>query len=126
VSGVSRKALFKNLLLKTADVIQKPADKLNTFVNGYPVKEEPSEADAVIKKKRNEKYIVNILTDLCMAYQGIVCLSCMGHCPKTRQGLEMRNGRPIIDDIKCNGCGRCVEKCSVNPSAIKLIKRPNT
>ena len=124
MSDVSRKDLFKNLFFKTADIIQKPADKLNTFVEGYSAEEENSEADITLHKRKKVKYMAWLDTEKCMAYQGIVCMSCLGHCPKTRQGLKMMNSLPVIDAIKCNGCARCVERCSAYPSAIELIKRP--
>ena len=124
MSEVSRKALFKRLLLKTADVVQKPADKLNTILDGYSAEEDDSEAELTVKKKKKDKQIVKLLTQKCLAYQGIVCMSCLGVCPKTRQGLYLNNSRPVIDEIKCNGCAKCIERCSASPSALELIKRP--
>ncbi|MDH5717270.1 MAG: hypothetical protein OEZ22_06495 [Spirochaetia bacterium] len=111
--NVSRKNLFKNLILKTADLAQKPADKLNTFIDGY--------AEEKIKKKI---YIAKIETDECLTYRGIVCMSCLDACPQNINGLLIEHGCLVINKEICNGCGDCINKCSISPSAIKLEERP--
>ena len=52
---------------------------------------------------------------------------CIRFCPKNRAGekciKEREDGKPVIDENLCIGCGICVKKCPFN--AIKIVNLPD-
>lgn len=59
--------------------------------------------------------------DLCLSYLGRICGYCHDACPLPGVAIKLTPpGIPVILD-GCVGCGRCVEHCPQNPSALTLI-----
>jgi len=56
----------------------------------------------------------------CLSYAGSVCTVCVERCPVPNAILP-RNGRPIIEQSVCDGCGACAEACPAPTPAIALI-----
>jgi len=56
----------------------------------------------------------------CLAWdQGVKCLVCVEAC--LLDAAKSINGRIIVDEEKCSGCGRCESGCPVTGSAIRVI-----
>lgn len=51
--------------------------------------------------------------DECIAYRSAGCRVCVDACPYEAVTLDSAN-RPVVDETKCNGCGKCEYEC---PSA---------
>ncbi len=50
----------------------------------------------------------------CLAWQGVVCLTCQEQCEQAAIVLRPRAGgvmRPEVDATACSGCGACVRPC---------------
>jgi len=59
--------------------------------------------------------------DLCLSYLGRICGYCHDVCPLPGKAIKLTtHGIPVIQD-GCVGCGRCVEHCPQNPSALTLV-----
>ncbi len=66
------------------------------------------------------------VSEACLAYQSVVCMSCRDHCPEQAIRLQPRVANaplPIIDAQKCSGCGACFAPCPTG--AIQLLPRVN-
>jgi ferredoxin-type protein NapF len=51
--------------------------------------------------------------DTCLAWNGVICQSCVGRCPK--RAISINHHREAhIDTAQCNGCGMCISACPVN------------
>jgi ferredoxin len=46
----------------------------------------------------------------CLAWDGVVCISCSTICPENAVSVDAK-GRPAIMDEACTGCALCVEVC---------------
>jgi MauM/NapG family ferredoxin protein len=56
----------------------------------------------------------------CLAWdQGVKCLVCVEAC--LSDAAKSVNGRIIVDEAKCTGCGRCESGCPVTGSAIRVF-----
>jgi len=59
--------------------------------------------------------------DRCLSYLGRVCGYCHDACPLPGRAIRLvAPARPVIIDEGCVGCGRCVELCPQNPTAIDV------
>jgi ferredoxin-type protein NapF len=53
----------------------------------------------------------------CMAWNGVVCMSCRLACRDEAIAMDPR-GRPSVDREACTGCGLCIDVCP--PRAIAV------
>ena len=61
-----------------------------------------------------------LLTDRCIAFQGIECGVCARVCPVGAAALDLdEKGRPVLG-AACVGCGVCVRACVTTPSSFTL------
>ncbi len=59
--------------------------------------------------------------DRCLSYLGRVCGYCFDACPLPARAIRLvPPGRPVVIEDGCVGCGRCVELCPQNPTAIDI------
>lgn len=59
--------------------------------------------------------------DRCLSFLGRVCGYCHDACPYPNQAIRLvPPGRPVVLADGCVGCGRCVELCPQNPTAIDV------
>jgi len=49
-------------------------------------------------------------TARCLAWNGVICMSCQFACPERAIRAD-RQGRPAIDPAPCTGCGQCLAPC---------------
>ena len=60
--------------------------------------------------------------DLCISYLGRVCGYCHDACPLPQRAIKLiPPATPVVLTDGCVGCGRCVEFCPQNPTAIRII-----
>lgn len=59
--------------------------------------------------------------DRCLSYLGRVCGYCYDACPLPGQAIRLvAPAKPVVIAEGCVGCGRCVELCPQNPTAIDV------
>ncbi len=60
--------------------------------------------------------------DRCLSYLGRLCGYCHDACPLPNRAIKLAPpAKPVVIDDGCVGCGRCVEYCPQNPTAIELV-----
>ena len=61
--------------------------------------------------------------ETCLAWNGVICQSCVGPCPVHAPGIN-RQRQLIIDADLCNGCGMCWESfpTTISPSERTIRK----
>ncbi len=58
----------------------------------------------------------------CISYLGRLCGYCHDACPITEHAIKLTSpALPVILD-GCIGCGRCVEQCPQEPTAIRIVR----
>lgn len=60
---------------------------------------------------------VTLNLEECLNEHGILCDTCVMHCPSSIQALTMVDRRPKLDADACVGCGLCVFYCDASPGA---------
>ena len=56
---------------------------------------------------------IAVVTESCIALRTGACTKCYEACPYDAVTLDARR-RPIVDSLKCNGCGMCEYICPSN------------
>ncbi|MHC0035625.1 4Fe-4S dicluster domain-containing protein [Pseudoneobacillus sp. C159] len=51
-----------------------------------------------------------IRLNACIAYQNVMCDYCVRACP-AEGVMKLVNGKPVVDEEYCIGCGACVSQC---------------
>ncbi len=54
--------------------------------------------------------VAQIVKEKCVAWQWRGCTACYEECPLDAITLD-EAGRPLVDAMRCNGCGRCEHVC---------------
>ncbi|WP_223756839.1 4Fe-4S dicluster domain-containing protein [Myxococcus sp. RHSTA-1-4] len=62
---------------------------------------------------------VRVRTQLCLAWQGSFCTTCVERCP-TEGAILVESGRPRVVPERCDGCGTCVRVCPAPLNAFEL------
>jgi MauM/NapG family ferredoxin protein len=62
----------------------------------------------------------HVLTDRCLTWQGQPCTRCATACPIQGAVLTAPDGRVVIDDAACVGCGLCYHACPTDPPALRI------
>jgi ferredoxin-type protein NapG len=68
--------------------------------------------------------VAQVLPDLCLTWQGEGaqgCDKCQRACPVPGAVLVAPDGRVIIDDAACVGCGICFHACPMSPPALRIV-----
>jgi len=85
----------------------------------------PTGALEKVHKERVKMGIALIDFELCLGWNGDVCLSCSKACPFGASVFEFYNSdwgnQPYINE-NCKGCGLCVKYCPVGGSAIRVVR----
>jgi Pyruvate/2-oxoacid:ferredoxin oxidoreductase delta subunit len=69
--------------------------------------------------------IVRIETGHCLAWQHSFCSVCSEHCPQPG-AIVCEQGRPMVAEDACTGCGICVQVCPAPINAFVTVARPPT
>lgn len=56
----------------------------------------------------------------CLAHQGTSCTVCSEQCP-VEGALAVVNGKPVINDAACTGCGVCQYVCPAPYNAVLIL-----
>jgi len=62
----------------------------------------------------------SIRTAYCLAHAGTICTVCSERCP-VEGAIELRGGKPIIDESTCTGCGVCQHVCPAPYNAVLVL-----
>lgn len=63
-----------------------------------------------------------VVSDRCLAVQGVVCMTCRDQCPELAIDMRPKVNQPAIPQIdlqRCTGCGACYSPCPTH--AIQLL-----
>jgi ferredoxin len=63
--------------------------------------------------------VVSVRPQLCLAWQGSFCSTCVERCP-VEGAIALDAGRPRVVAERCNGCGVCVRVCPAPVNAFEL------
>jgi ferredoxin-type protein NapG len=71
----------------------------------------PTEA-LLLTHYQNNSYIgkAKLRLEACIAYQNVICDYCVRGCP-IEGAIRLVYGKPVVDELLCNGCGLCVSHC---------------
>lgn len=69
--------------------------------------------------------IARINQSRCLAWGGQDCQLCYIKCPLRGDGIYQEDGKPVINEEKCTGCGVCEYACHTinNTCAIKIVSK---
>ena len=56
----------------------------------------------------------------CLAHQGTFCTVCSEQCP-VEDAIQVVDGKPVIDEAICTGCGVCQHVCPAPYNAILIL-----
>lgn len=59
--------------------------------------------------------------DACWAYRGQMCDVCYWQCPFPDEALRLADGKPVIAESACTGCGICAHVCPSAPRSIRIV-----
>jgi MauM/NapG family ferredoxin protein len=66
--------------------------------------------------------VAKVNTQICYAYNGLVCGYCVRPCPLKGSALKYgKLNRPLVQEDACVGCGACEFACVHDPAAITVI-----
>lgn len=99
------------------------------FLKSFPrffLSEFRSVTGAVLKNstsEKNEPKTAQIDVNRCLAWSGSDCQLCYVACPKRDQAILMRDLKPMIVPLVCDGCSMCETACrSVNDTpAVRMV-----
>ncbi len=85
------------------------------------------ESGALIMPETKEDVTIGtaqINRELCFAWQSQICEYCINICPLQEIAIKQDdNGRPLVVEEKCTGCGLCEYICPVRQPAIVIQSR---
>ncbi len=64
--------------------------------------------------------IAKVNKKLCIAWNGQVCDYCFLECPFPNEAIFMKDGKPVVIEEKCVGCGKCEYICPAKQMGIKV------
>lgn len=69
--------------------------------------------------------VAQIEVSRCHAWSGFLCQHCYLACPKRERAIEMRDQKPVINALGCDGCAMCLTACeTVNDlPAVRMVPR---
>jgi len=64
-----------------------------------------------------------VIPSRCFAHNGQVCDYCYDYCPGKGEAIAMEQGKPVVTESKCTGCGICEFFCPASaPGPGKAIQ----
>lgn len=64
--------------------------------------------------------VARVTAQLCLAYNGTICTVCSERCP-VPDAISLAEGKPLIVEDVCTGCGVCRYVCPAPENAILLM-----
>lgn len=65
--------------------------------------------------------LARVERDLCFAFQGILCRTCLDECPFEGEAILQDDAmRPVVTE-RCVGCGVCEARCPAPEVAIRIV-----
>lgn len=58
---------------------------------------------------------------LCVRPHGRDCTICVDHCPVGEKAIALIDGKIVVKDPGCTGCGVCQHECPTTPKSIVVI-----
>lgn len=65
----------------------------------------------------------NYFDQTCLRFHGEQCTMCVDHCPVGSRALEVMDGRIVVHEEGCTGCGVCQNNCPTDPKSIIVIPK---
>ncbi len=59
--------------------------------------------------------------ETCWAYQNQTCDLCYSQCPFSDEAIVLTDGKPVVEDRFCTGCGICAYVCPSTPNSIRIV-----
>lgn len=60
-----------------------------------------------------------IMKNTCLGYKNVMCDFCVYSCPE-KGAIQLQNGKPVINEELCTGCGQCVSACISEVKGIQI------
>lgn len=82
---------------------------------------ESCDTGALVKTKNIKLGLAEIIENNCLPYNGHICRSCVNNCPFPEQAIYCdAEGKPVVNEEICNGCGVCVQVCPSDKIGIRI------
>lgn len=66
-----------------------------------------------------------VLSKNCVTFSQVMCDYCVHACP-TAGALLSENGKPVVNEALCTGCGYCISACIHEPKALFIENNRET
>lgn len=64
-----------------------------------------------------------VIEHTCLTFKNVMCDYCIYSCP-TKGAISLQNGRPVVNEQLCTGCGQCVSSCISETKGIQITLLP--
>ena len=115
--------------LKRADIkygaaagtpVIEPKDSPCYLCTDYPcIKSCPE--DALLASANMKMGTAQLIHNRCFAYNGQICDYCYTQCPGKDKSIIMNDGKPVVIENACTGCGICEYLCPAPGKAIMIL-----
>lgn len=80
---------------------------------------------SISEYRKESSYIgeLQLATDTCLTWNGVLCMSCLGKCEVRALQLDERRRLKLNENL-CIGCGMCIHTCPVDALAVPFVIEP--
>ena len=83
----------------------------------------PTGALAIVERDDIDMGTANWFEQTCRLSQGEDCTICLDDCPIGRNAIDLQEGRIVVIEDGCTGCGLCQNHCPTDPKSIIVIPK---